>query len=190
MRLREAVEVEGDEVKDPAGSVSGDRFSGGDAPAASRFDLGSLIDSVGTRLGPVAREKGISLELKQADGMPAAVVGQERELAEALSALVDNAVRFTDDGEVVASVTCEPASGGRTLLHVEISDTGRGIADEAIAALFDSAHQPGGPATPSPDAGGLIRSRRTIELMDGRFGCSSEIGTGTTVWFTVPLDLP
>jgi signal transduction histidine kinase len=190
VRLREAVEVEGTEVNDPTGSVSGDRLSGGGELAASRFDLRSLIGSVGARLDPVAREKGISLALKLGTDTPVAVIGDEGELDRALCALLDNAVRFTDAGEVVASLNCEPASSGRTLLQVEISDTGRGISDETIEALFNSALEAGEPPAPSPDVGGLIRSRRAIELMDGRFGCCSELGTGTTVWFSVPLDLP
>jgi signal transduction histidine kinase len=169
--------------------MSGEPVSGGDSPAASVFDLRSLIDAVDARLASAAREKGISLEIKQADAIPAGVIGQEPDLDRALSALLDNAVRFTDKGEVVASVSCEPAVGGRTLLHVEISDTGRGIDDETIHALFNSALEPGQPAAPATNHGGLIHSRRLIELMDGRFGCCSELGTGTTVWFTVPLDL-
>jgi two-component system sensor histidine kinase BarA len=190
VRLREAVEVEGSEVNDPSGSVSGEPISGGDGQVAGRFDLRSLIDSIDERLGSVAREKGISLAIKRADAIPDQVIGQALDLDRALSALLDNAVRFTDEGEVVASVSCEPATGGRTLLHVEISDTGRGIDDATMHALFNSAVEPDQPPEASTNPGSLIHSRRTIELMDGRFGCCSELGTGTTVWFTVPLDLP
>jgi signal transduction histidine kinase len=151
----------------------------GAEPARQSFELHSLIASIAERFAAAAASKGIVLDVKTARSVPAVVLGDEEGVGQALSELLDNAVKFTDGGEVIASVTCEGHSGGRTLMQVEVSDTGRGIPDATLQDLFAR----------SRPVGGLHKSQRLVELMDGRFGCSSEIGIGTTVWFAVPLDL-
>lgn len=149
-------------------------------PAREPFELHSLLGSIAERFAAAASSKGVLLDVKVARSVPAVVLGDESGVGQALGELIDNAVEFTDAGEIVASVTCEESSHGRTLMHAEVSDTGRGIPHATLQQLFER--------SPSAD-GGLIRSQRLVELMDGRFGCSSELGIGTTVWFTVPLDL-
>jgi signal transduction histidine kinase len=152
----------------------------GAEPARQSFELHLLISSIAERFSAAAASKGIVLDVKTARSVPAVALGDEGGIGQALSELLDNAVKFTDTGEIVASVTCEGPSGGRTLMHVELSDTGRGISHETLQLLFERSG--------SLD-GGLRTSQRLVELMDGRFGCSSEVGVGTTVWFAVPLDL-
>lgn len=190
MRPREAVEVEGTEVTSPAGSAFDGEMADRIEPRSDRFALQAMIDSIATRFAAPAREKGIVLELKMAHSVPPHAIGDADGLEMTLSALVDNAVRYTDHGEVLASITCDGVVGGRTLLNVEVSDTGDGVPDSVLEALFDSSRAGCPPHLPTPGDGGLMRSRRMVELMDGRFGCSSQLGTGTTAWFTVPLDMP
>jgi two-component system, sensor histidine kinase and response regulator len=149
-----------------------------------------MVESVATRFAEPARVKGIVLEIKTAHTVPTYAVGDEAGLEQTLSALIDNAIKFTERGEVIASVTCDGVVGGRTLMHVEVSDTGAGVPETVLEMLFDSSRDGGPPLAPAPEEGGLARSRHLVELMDGRFGCSSQLGTGTTAWFTVPLDLP
>jgi len=182
VRPREAaeVEVEGCNGNGPNGSVLGGAVLDGAEPARESFELHSLIRSLAERFVAAASSKGVVLDIKTAPSVPAIVLGDESGVGQALSELLDNAVRFTDAGEVIASVTCEGDSGGRTLMHIEVSDTGRGIPHATLQRLFERN---------GPIAGGLSKSQRLVELMDGRFGCSSELGIGTTVWFTVPLDL-
>jgi signal transduction histidine kinase len=160
----------------------------GAEPSRDPIEIHSLIGSIADRYAPVASRKGLLLDIRTAQSVPPVVHGDRRGVEQALSDLIDNAVKFTDAGEIVASVTCEAAMGSRTILHVEVSDTGRGIPHPTLQRLFAVG---GGPVAYAVDAseGGLIRSRRLVELMDGRFGASSEPGTGTTVWFTVPRDL-
>jgi signal transduction histidine kinase len=159
-------------------------------PRNDRFALRAMIETLARRFAVPAREKGLVLEIKTARTVPTHAVGDETGLEQTLTALIDNAIRFTERGEVIASVTCDGVVGGRTLMHVEVSDTGRGIPDSVLELLFDSSRGGGPPAAPAPKDGGLVRSRRMVELMDGRFGCSSQPGAGTTAWFSVPLDLP
>jgi len=182
VRPREAaeVEVEGRNWSGPNGSVLGGAVLDGAEPARESFELHPLIGSIAEEFTEAASSKGIVLDVKTARSVPAVALGDESGLRQAFSELLDNAVKFTDAGEVVASVTCEGSSGGRTLMHVEVSDTGRGIPHATLQRLFERN---------GSVAGGLGRCQRLVELMDGRFGCSSEVGVGTTAWFTVPLDL-
>jgi len=154
------------------------------------FDVHALVGEAEARYQPVAREKGLSFEVKLAASVPRRALGEETWLRTVLAGLIDNAVRFTDAGEVVASVTADPTSGARILLHAEVSDTGCGMPTEAVRTLF---RQSGARfnGRDELDGGGSLRvCGRLIDLMDGRIGASSALGMGTTAWFTVPLDLP
>jgi signal transduction histidine kinase len=155
------------------------------------FDVHRLIDEAARRFAAPADEKGISLEVKTAPSVPRLAVGEVDWLREVLHGLIDNAVRFTDSGEVVASITADRTSGDRVMFHAEVSDTGCGMSPDTLARLFG----PSGDGRFTPlagiDGGGTLSvAHRLVELMDGRLGCSSALGMGTTTWFTVPLDLP
>jgi len=155
------------------------------------FDVHLLIDGAARQFAGPAREKGIALEVKTAASVPKLALGEVDWLREVLCGLIDNAVRFTDSGEVVASITADSTGGRRVMFHAEVSDTGCGMSADALARLFGPAK--GGRFTPLAGIDGtgtLGVAHRLVELMDGRLGCSSAVGLGTTTWFTVPLDLP
>ena len=155
------------------------------------FDVHLLIDEAARQFAAPAAEKGIALEVKTAASVPRLALGEVDGLREALCGLTDNAVRFTDGGEVVASITADGTGGRRVMFHAEVSDTGRGMSAEVLARLFGPLK--GGRFTPlggMDGVGTLVLAQRLVELMDGRLGCSSALGMGTTTWFTVPLDLP
>jgi signal transduction histidine kinase len=158
--------------------------------AFQTFDVHRLISDAAARFAAPAQEKGLALEVKTAASVPASALGEAEWLREVLCGLMDNAVRFTDKGEVVASITADRTSGTRVLFHAEVSDTGCGMDANALARLFGS--RKGGRFTSADNngAGSLRLAHRLVELMDGRLGCSSAVGMGTTTWFSVPLDLP
>ena len=158
-------------------------------PAA--FDVRLLIDETARRFATPARDKGLSLEVKTAASVPTTALGEVEWLRTVLYGVMDNAVRFTDSGEVVASITADRTGGRRVLFHAEVSDTGCGMSADLIARVFGPRN--GSRFTPLAGidgAGTLSVVHRLVELMDGRLGCSSALGMGTTTWFTVPLDLP
>ena len=129
--------------------------------------------------------------MKKSTSVPPAALGEVDWLRAVLCGVLDNAVRFTDTGEVVASITADRTGGRRVLFHAEVSDTGCGMSADLIARLFGPRN--GSRFTPlaGVDGGGTLGVvHRLVELMDGRLGCSSALGMGTTTWFTVPLDLP
>jgi signal transduction histidine kinase len=155
------------------------------------FDVHLLIGQAASRFAAPARDKGLLLEVKTAASVPGRALGEIEWLSEVLCSLIDNAVRFTDSGEVVASITADRTGGRRILFHAEVSDTGCGMSAEVLARLFGPRN--GSRFTPLnglDGAGTLGVVHRLVELMDGRIGCSSAVGMGTTTWFTVPLDLP
>jgi signal transduction histidine kinase len=157
--------------------------------AFEAFDTHRLIGDAARRFAVPARSKGLALEVKTAASVPRWALGEANWLLEVMCGLMDNAVQFTDSGEVVASVTADRTSGSRIMFHTEVSDTGCGMDADSLARLFGPRR--GGRFTPTEDCAGSLRlTHRLVELMDGRLGCSSAVGMGTTTWFSVPLDLP
>lgn len=192
MSPREATEDEETETRVPRGDVlAWAAMDLADVPelAFQTFDVHRLIDDAASRFAAPAREKGLALEVKTAESVPLLALGEADWLREVLCGLMDNAVRFTDSGEVVASITADRTGGSRILFHAEVSDTGRGMSADALARLFGP--RKGGRFAPTGEdgAGSLRVAHRLVELMDGRLGCSSALGMGTTTWFSVPLDL-
>jgi signal transduction histidine kinase len=190
---REATEDERTDGRIPRGNVRAwAAMDLADVPeiAFEVFDVHRLIDDAATRFAAPAREKGLALAVKTAASVPPLALGEADWLREVLCGLVDNAVQFTDSGEVVASITADRTGGDRVMFHAEVSDTGCGMDANALARLFGPRR--GGRFAPSDGdgAGSLRLAHRLVELMDGRLGCSSAVGMGTTTWFSVPLDLP
>ncbi|MEX1142048.1 MAG: ATP-binding protein [Thermoleophilaceae bacterium] len=142
--------------------------------AGRKFDLRQLIADTADPLTAAATAKELAIEVKTTDDVPREVVGDADGIRTVLAALLENAVTFTERGEVVASVTSRPTGSGRAVVHFEISDTGPGVPAEALD----------GSAT-----GGLARSRSLVDRMDGRMDCASAAGLGSTICFDVPVDL-
>lgn len=142
--------------------------------------------------GPQAQAKGIALRLC-ATGLPKRLLGDPTRLRQAVLNLVANAVKFTDSGEVVLSVTQLPddvgAGDDAVRLRFEVSDTGPGFGPEVAGRLFSAFEQ--GDATIARRHGGtglgLAITRRIAEMMGGEVGLSSRPGQGARFWFTARL---
>ncbi|MGM9482033.1 ATP-binding protein [Roseateles sp. NT4] len=139
--------------------------------------------------GPQAQAKGIALRLCAA-GLPERLLGDPTRLRQALLNLVANAVKFTDHGEVVLSVTQLPEEGDDAVrLRFEVSDTGPGFGAEVAGRLF-SAFEQGDASIARRHGGtglGLAITRRIAEMMGGKVGLSSQPGQGARFWFTARL---
>jgi signal transduction histidine kinase/DNA-binding response OmpR family regulator len=155
----------------------------------TRFDLRDTLDDVVDMLAERAFSKGVELTSFMPDAVPGIVIGDPARLRQVLTNLIGNAVKFTDEGEIAASVALVSWSEADVLLRFEVRDTGIGIPEHARSRLFQSFAQ-GDAATTRKYGGtglGLAISRRMVELMGGAIDFDSEPGKGTKFWFTARL---
>ena len=156
------------------------------------FALRRLLETVVSTMNVPATEKGLRLTVRAHDDLPAVCVGDDLRIRQILINLVQNAIKFTERGEVAVSV--EPAgpsgpAGGMTL-HWMVRDTGIGIPAEQQARIFNTFEQAdssyvrryGGTGL------GLSISRQLAELMGGRLWVESRPGEGSTFHCTVAVE--
>ena len=140
-----------------------------------------------------AAEKSLELALHVDADVPDALVGDPSRLRQILVNLVNNAVKFTERGEVIVSVSASRGAGDpeHVMLRIAIRDTGLGIPLDRQAALFQPFVQVDGSTTRRFGGTGLGLSiaARLVEMMEGQIGLESQPGEGTTFWFTVRLAL-
>ena len=156
---------------------------------ATRFDLRQLVAMTLAALAPEAHQKGLALSQITANDVPQLVVGDPTRLRQILVNLLGNAIKFTAQGEVAITVDAISIQERETVLRIAVRDTGIGIAQNKLAAIFDpfvqadlsNTRQYGGTGL------GLTISRRLAERMGGEIGVESEPNRGSTFWFTVRL---
>jgi len=158
----------------------------------SSFVLREIFANVVKMLASQASGKGLELRLDIEDVVPAAVVGDAGRLRQVVTNLVGNAVKFTDTGHVLVTVSALQQSSAAATIRCEISDTGIGIADEDIPRLFSDFTQvdPSHTRRFGGTGLGLAICDRLVKLMGGEIGCTPNPQRGTTFWFTLPFELP
>ncbi len=155
------------------------------------FDLNKLIRDVLWVYKPTTDSKGITLSATICESLPNHYVADDLRLKQIISNIVSNAIKFTDQGGVSVTIQGIEKSGRHQLL-MSIQDSGIGIDPEKGKALFspfrqiDSADERRYEGTGL----GLAISKNLVELMGGRVWFESEIGKGTTFFFTIDYDLP
>ena len=153
------------------------------------FHVNDLLERVLEIMGYQAYAKGIEF-MGATDYAPdLQVVGDLQRLQQIMINIVGNAIKFTEAGEVVINVGVESGKDGEAELSVSVSDTGIGMADDVAERLFvpfsSIAREIG---SPGQGAGlGLAISKQLLDLMGGDINVESELGKGTTIWFTVPV---
>ncbi|MGQ9603231.1 MAG: response regulator [bacterium] len=155
------------------------------------FDLVSVMDSVGEILRPKASEKGIELMCYVDPEVPSNLRGDPGRLRQMLLNLANNAIKFTEEGEVVVRAKLIDETEEEASIRFEVRDTGIGIPKEKIPSIFDKFTQVvNGMAQQQTGTGlGLAIVKRFVELMDGEIGVESEVGKGSTFHFTVKFPL-
>jgi two-component system sensor histidine kinase/response regulator len=153
------------------------------------FHVTDLLERVLEIMGYQAYSKGIELAGATDYEPDMQVCGDFHRLQQIMINLVGNAIKFTDAGEVIISVGVDTGDAGETSLTVTVSDTGIGMSQETVDKLF----MPFGSIRDDADnrnqgSGlGLVISKQLIDRMNGRISVESELGKGTTAWFTVPV---
>ncbi|MDX1465813.1 MAG: ATP-binding protein [Halomonas sp.] len=153
------------------------------------LDMVALVDEVLGLQAPLAQHKPLQLLGLVYDDVPADLKGDPLRIRQVITNLVNNAVKFTDRGEVIVRVMLEEAEPGRVVLRIEVSDTGMGLGEEAHRRLFQAFHQ--ADISHSREFGGtglgLAISRQLVEQMGGEMGVESAPGEGSTFSFSLPL---
>ncbi len=155
------------------------------------FSLSDLLEKVREMVAVRAQEKGLSLVFEIAPQVPGNFIGDPTRLRQVLLNLVGNAIKFTESGEVALRVTPDADSAVPGALRFAISDTGIGIADEKLGAVFERFTQADSSTTRRYGGSGLglTISKRLVELMGGRIWVESGVGRGSVFSFAVPLEI-
>jgi CheY-like chemotaxis protein/nitrogen-specific signal transduction histidine kinase len=154
----------------------------GIALRADAFSPRALAESVAASLGARAAEKDLKVRIALAEGLPDSVLGDEVRLRSALENLVDNAVKFTDQGAVRLDVSAAPARDGRVRLDFTVTDSGVGIAATDLKRLFQPFAQANAEVVRRyRGAGlGLMLVKRIAVAMGGSLVVKSRRGQGST----------
>ena len=155
------------------------------------FDLGELIDSTVTPFALYAHEKGLDLTCEISPETLGKVIGDPKRLRQILANLLGNAIKFTRHGGIVLRVEPDSDSEEPGGLRFAISDTGIGIPRDKHDVIFERFTQADGSSTREYGGNGLglAISKQLVDLMSGRLWMESEVGKGTTFYFTVRLGL-
>lgn len=166
------------------------RFEAGQLQLSSAvFNLQGALDALLQLQTSRAAGRGLGLRLVLAPEVPAHLVGDVRRLSQLLLVYLDNALKFTEHGEVVLQAQVLQQAEGRVRLRFEVRDTGPGMGVEEQQALF-RLFQQGDPSLSRPHGGlgiGLAMAAQIANLMDGEVGVDSAPGKGSTFWFNVWL---
>jgi two-component system sensor histidine kinase/response regulator len=155
------------------------------------FKLDEVINSVITLTAQKAHEKGLEFLAHVAPGIPEFLLGDPLRLGQILTNFVNNAVKFTERGEIRINVEQLERTGGKVQLKFSVRDSGIGMTREQAAKLFQPFTQ-ADMSTTRKHGGtglGLTICRRLVELMGGRIWLESEPGVGSTFYFTVWLGI-
>ncbi|MFY8216959.1 MAG: response regulator [Chthoniobacterales bacterium] len=157
----------------------------------THFDLRQSIESTLELLGAAAAKKGLELVCDLASETPETIYGDQARIKQVILNLAGNAVKFTDEGEVVISVRVVSKLGGAMRLRFEVRDTGPGIDLGHQQELFKPFSQADSTATRRHGGTGLglAISKRLVKLMGGDIGLESSPRNGSTFWFELPTEV-
>ena len=154
------------------------------------FRIDEVLDNLSSVIALKAEEKGLELVFQLDPDIPPKLRGDPLRLGQILINLTNNAVKFTDQGEIIVAIKkLEDLEEGKLLLEFSVTDTGIGISHAQMRRLFQPFSQADDSITRrfGGTGLGLTISRQLTEMMGGEIGVDSEEGVGTTFRFTLPL---
>jgi len=154
------------------------------------FEFQEVLEDLLAVVGVKAHAKGIELLTFLGPEVPLKVKGDPVRFRQVLTNLLDNGIKFTSQGAVEVRIRVVEQQEGGILLKVEVKDAGVGMRPEVVDRLFQSFFQ--GDSSTTREYGGtglgLAICRRLCELMGGSIGVESQVGIGSTFWFTLRME--
>ncbi len=155
----------------------------------TEFELEKVLDKVADLIAEKASAKGLELVFDVDKDVPPNLIGDPLRLEQILINYSNNAVKFTEHGEIDIIIRLKEQTDDDVLLYFAVRDTGIGLTEEQMGRLFQRFSQ-ADTSTTREFGGtglGLAISRKLAELMGGEVGVDSEFGKGSTFWFTARL---
>ncbi len=155
------------------------------------IDLHDTVTEVVDILTEPATKKGLAIACRIDPSVPLRVLADSDRLRQVIFNLLNNAIKFTERGSVTLSLTGECLSGGKTVVRFTITDTGVGVSPDRAKRLFQAFSQ-ADPSTTRVYGGtglGLAIAKQLTSLMGGTIGVESELGRGSSFWFTIPFEV-
>ncbi|HOE41036.1 MAG TPA: response regulator [Rhodoferax sp.] len=153
------------------------------------FELEAVIDNVVNLISEKVEDKGLELLCKVDANIPRTLVGDPLRIGQILINLANNAVKFTQQGNVRLAISIREMQGDTVLLQFSVTDTGIGLAPEQVGKLFQSFAQADRSTTRKYGGTGLglAISKSLVQAMGGQIGVDSVVGAGSTFWFTASM---
>ena len=154
------------------------------------FELTDVLDNLSDTITMKAEEKGLEFIFAIEPDVPVALKGDPLRLGQILLNLTNNAVKFTEKGEIVVSVKANKITSEYAIIDFAVSDTGIGLSDEQQAELFQPFQQADSSTTRKYGGTGLGLTicEKLTEMMGGKIGVNSTPGKGSTFYFSARFD--
>ena len=155
----------------------------------SDYDVCDALESIVDLLYNRAQQKGVGLMSAISPDVTSIINGDPTRLRQVLMNLIGNAIKFTNEGQIVVELSQREVAPGRSELFFAVRDTGIGIEATKAALIFDSFSQADVSTTREYGGTGLglAISKQLVELMGGEIGVDSTVDEGSTFWFTLPI---
>jgi two-component system, sensor histidine kinase and response regulator len=154
------------------------------------FDLRSTVEGVAVSMAQRAENKGLEMACLIYHDVPSCLKGDPGRLRQVIINLVGNAIKFTQRGEIVVRAMLESETETHAILRFLVSDTGIGLPADRLNTIFERFVQVDSSTTRKYGGTGLGLTicRQLVEMMGGKIGVDSELGQGSTFWFTAVFE--
>jgi CheY-like chemotaxis protein len=156
----------------------------------TKFYLRQTLQQLKDLFSTIILQKKLNFSVVVADDVPLYVMADENRLVQVLTNLVSNAVKFTEQGGITIDVKNILYLKDYLILKITVIDTGAGISKQFLGQLFDKFFQIDLQNTKQQGTGlGLSICKQLVELWGGEIGVESQIGKGSSFWFTIPMQI-